>query len=56
MEYIKIVNHYEKCFEQHGCSPKGVDWTQGDQADIPYQVMLKLIYFRLVRLLKEALH
>ncbi len=46
MDYLKIVNHYEKCFEQHGDSPKGVDWTREDQVDTRYQVMLELIQYR----------
>lgn len=36
-----IVSHYEKCFEKHGDTPLGVDWTKG--ADIRYQVMADFI-------------
>ena len=46
MEYKKIVEHYEKCYEQFGDTPKGVDWTKEEQVDLRYQTMLELINFR----------
>ncbi len=45
MKYKQIVRHYESCFEKHGDTAKGVDWTRNEQVDIRYQTMLELINF-----------
>ena len=46
MSYKNIITHYENCFNKHGDSPAGVDWTQPQQVDIRYKVMLELINFK----------
>ncbi|MEY8767065.1 hypothetical protein [Francisella philomiragia] len=46
MEYKRIVKHYEKCLDEYGDSPKGVDWTKEEQVDIRYQVMLDIINYK----------
>lgn len=46
MEYKKIIEHYEHCFEKYGDTPAGVDWTQADQVEIRYKTMLELMNFR----------
>lgn len=45
MSYKEIIDHYEKCFDKFGDTPKGVDWTKEDQVDKRYQVMIELINF-----------
>ena len=45
MGYKEIIDHYEKCFDELGDSPKGVDWTKEEQVDTRYQVMIESIYF-----------
>lgn len=45
MGYKEIIDHYEKCFDEFGDSPKGVDWTKEEQVDTRYQVMIESIYF-----------
>ena len=44
-EYLKIVKHYENCFDQYGDSAKGVDWPTEKGANLRYQVMLDVIKF-----------
>jgi SAM-dependent methyltransferase len=46
MEYMKIIEHYESCFEKHGDTPLGVDWTKEDQVIIRHQTMLEVINYR----------
>ena len=46
MDYNKIIEHYEDCFDKYGDTPKGVDWTKEEQVDFRYQTMLDLINFR----------
>ena len=41
--YRDIVAHYEKCFEQHGDCPKGVDWPNAEDAKTRYRIMLELV-------------
>lgn len=45
MKYQEIVEHYERCFEKFGDTPKGVDWTKEEQVGFRYQTMLELINF-----------
>ena len=42
-DYLKIVNHYENCLDQHGDTFKGMDWPNDEQAVLRYQVMLDII-------------
>ncbi|MDQ7062051.1 MAG: class I SAM-dependent methyltransferase [Sulfurimonas sp.] len=46
MEYKKIIEHYEECFEKFGDTPQGVDWTKEEQVESRYNTMLELINFR----------
>ena len=45
MRYKEIIDHYEKCFDEFGDTPRGVDWTKEEQVDTRYQVMIETIYF-----------
>ncbi len=38
-----IVRHYERCLEQHGRTPKGVDWPNGVDLATRFSVMLTLL-------------
>jgi len=38
-----IVRHYERCLEQHGRTPKGVDWPNGADLAARFGVMLTLL-------------
>ena len=38
-----IVRHYERCLEQHGRTPKGVDWPNGADLAARFSVMLTLL-------------
>ena len=44
--YTKIINHYEKCLDEHGDSHLGVDWPNKEEADKRYRVMLEVIHWR----------
>ena len=46
MEYKKIVQYYESCFEKHGDTPEGVDWTKPEQVDNRYKVMLDIMFYK----------
>lgn len=46
-----IVEHYEKCYEEHGDTCKGVDWPNEQDANTRYQVMLDVIRHKNVTLL-----
>ena len=46
MNYKSIIRHYEKCFDKHGDTCKGVDWTRPEQVETRYRTMLELINFR----------
>lgn len=39
MNYKKIYEHYEKCYNEHGDSHKGVDWPDQEDAIKRYMVM-----------------
>jgi len=42
-KYLKIAQHYEKCFLDHGDSHLGVDWPKKAEVDVRYDVMLNVI-------------
>ncbi len=42
-KYLKIVEHYEKCFEKFGDTHLGVDWPNQNDVDKRYKVMLDII-------------
>ena len=41
--YLQLQQHYEKCFVNHGDTPKGADWPNEQEAITRYQVMYELI-------------
>ena len=43
VDIAPIVRHYEKCFKQHGCTPKGMDWPNETDLATRFDVMLDLI-------------
>ncbi len=43
MQYKKIVEHYESCFEKHGDSHLGVDWPNEADLKRRFRVMMELI-------------
>ncbi len=43
--YKSIVDHYEKCLDEHGDSHLGVDWPNREDAEKRYEVMLGLSQF-----------
>ena len=42
MSYLKIAEHYDNCFKQHGDSILGVDWPNYKDTLTRHQVMLEL--------------
>jgi hypothetical protein len=43
MSYLKIAEHYDNCFKQHGDSNLGVDWPNYEDTLTRHQVMFDLI-------------
>jgi SAM-dependent methyltransferase len=43
MSYLKIAEHYNNCFQQHGDNNLGVDWPNYEDTLIRHQVMYDLI-------------
>ncbi len=43
MKYQEIINHYERCLEQHGDTHLGVDWPRKEDAIKRYRTMLEII-------------
>ena len=43
MSYLKIAEHYDNCFKQHGDNNLGVDWPNYKDTLIRHQVMFDLI-------------
>lgn len=43
MNYMTIADHYKRCYELHGDTHLGVDWTKYEDTFIRYQVMLDVI-------------
>ena len=43
MSYLKIAEHYDKCFKEHGDSNLGVDWPKHEDTLTRHQVMFDLI-------------
>ena len=42
-KYLELVRHYESCFERHGDTHKGVDWSEKEDACLRYQIMLDVV-------------
>lgn len=45
-KYLKIIKHYESCYQKHGDSHLGVDWPVLEDVEKRYQVMLEMILFK----------
>ena len=43
MNYLKIANHYNQCFEKNGDTHLGVDWPNYEDTLTRYKIMLELI-------------
>jgi SAM-dependent methyltransferase len=43
MNYLKLAEHYDKCFKEHGDTHLGVDWPKLEDTFKRYDVMLGLI-------------
>ena len=43
MSYLKIAEHYDKCFKEHGDNNLGVDWPNYEDTLTRHQVMLELV-------------
>jgi SAM-dependent methyltransferase len=43
MSYLKLAEHYDKCFKEHGDTHLGVDWPKLEDTFKRYDVMLGLI-------------
>jgi len=43
MSYLKIAEHYDKCFKEHGDNNLGVDWPKYEDTLTRHQVMFDLI-------------
>lgn len=43
MSYLKLAEHYDKCFQKHGDSNLGVDWPNYEDTLTRHQVMFDLI-------------
>lgn len=40
--YRKILRHYEKCFDKHGASHRGMDWPNEEDLARRFKVMLEM--------------
>jgi SAM-dependent methyltransferase len=43
MTYLRLAEHYDKCFKEHGNNNLGVDWPNYEDTLTRHQVMLELI-------------
>jgi SAM-dependent methyltransferase len=43
MKYLKLAEHYDKCFQEHGDNNLGVDWPNYEDTLVRHQIMLDLI-------------
>jgi len=41
--YLALARHYETCLEQHGATPKGMDWPKEDDLKTRFAVMLGIV-------------
>jgi SAM-dependent methyltransferase len=41
--YLKIADHYDKCFQEHGDNHLGVDWPNEQDAKTRYQIMAEVV-------------
>lgn len=54
-KYLKIVNHYSKCFKKYGETHKGVDWPNNDDLLKRFQVMLNITQYQFPKKDKASL-
>lgn len=45
MDYYKIVEHYENCYDNYGDNSRGVDWPNEKDANTRYRIMLELLEY-----------
>lgn len=45
MNYMKIAEHYDKCFETHGDTNLGVDWPKKEDTIVRYTVMEEVVKY-----------
>ena len=43
MSYLKLAEHYDKCFKEHGDTHLGVDWPKLEDTYKRYDVMIQSI-------------
>ncbi len=43
MSYLKLAEHYDACFKQHGDGHLGVDWPKHEDTFVRHQVMFELL-------------
>src|SRR5262245_37201125 len=41
--WAALVSHYERCFERHGVSPRGVDWPNASDLEARFTVLLSIL-------------
>lgn len=56
LDYMKIANHYEKCFQVHGDTCRGVDWPNQNDAEMRYKVMLNIVDWYEMKYRKKNLY
>ena len=42
-EWSALVTHYERCFERHGATPRGVDWPNAPDLAVRFHTLLGLL-------------
>jgi SAM-dependent methyltransferase len=42
-EWSTLISHYERCFEQYGASPMGVDWPNGPDLEARFAILLSVL-------------
>lgn len=47
--YLKLVDHYEDCFIEHGATPKGVDWPNDEDLKKRFKIMLNGIPLQIMK-------
>lgn len=41
--WATLVSHYERCFDQHGASPRGVDWPSSPDLEARFAALLSVL-------------
>jgi len=50
MNYLKIAEHYDKCFKAHGDTHLGVDWPNERDTQTRYKVMEEIVKYSTINL------